>query len=84
MRSSVTILLGRALTPAKAAHLAERYCVCPYRELLTTAGDTVIGVYSISPDHHWWLKWVVDHPRETLGLQGAELFFAQQIEALQA
>jgi hypothetical protein len=80
MRSLVAILLGRAPTPAKAAHLAERYCVCPYCVLLTTADDTIIGLYSIPPDRRWWLEWIVDHPQETLGLEGAELFFAQQIE----
>jgi hypothetical protein len=81
MTSLVALLLGQAPTPAKAAHLAERYCVCPYCVSLTTEGDTVIGLYSIPPEHHWWLEWVVDRPQETLGLKRAELFFAQLIEA---
>jgi hypothetical protein len=81
MTSLVAVLLGQAPTGAEAGRLAQRYPVCPYCVSLTASGDTIIGLYTIPQDHRWWLEWAVDHASETLGLECAELFFAQQIRA---
>ena len=74
------VLLGQAPTSEKAALIAETCRQCPYCVSYVSAGRTVIGVFSLPPDHRWWLEWVAEHPEETLGLKRAEVFFTQQIE----
>lgn len=80
-RALVGVLLGETFTPTKAALIADNYRQCPYCVSYVSVGCTVIGVFSLPPDHRWWLEWVTEHPEETLGLKRAEVFFTQQIEA---
>jgi hypothetical protein len=77
----VGVILGKAPSPAKATAIAEAYGGCPYSVVLTTAGTLVIGVYSLPPEHHWWLQRLEDDPKGTLGLEGAEVLFTTEIEA---
>ena len=77
----VGVLLGEAPTAAKAALMANRYRQCPYCVSFASADVTVVAVYAIPPDHRWWLEWVEKQPQETLGLERAEVFFAQQVRA---
>lgn len=80
-RSLLGILLGNSPTAMKASSIAETYGECPYCVSFTSAGRTVIGVFSLPADHQWWLEWAVDDPENTLGLDRAEVFFTQGIEA---
>ncbi len=73
------ILLGEAQTPERAASIAGTYRGCPYCVLYENADCTVLGVFSIPPDHKWWLEWAVENPEETLGLRKVEIFFAKAI-----
>jgi len=82
MTPLVGVLLGQAPTPTKAASIADTYRLCPYCVSYTSAGSTVIGIFSFPPDHRWWLEWVKEKPEETLGLKCAEVFFTQGVEAL--
>jgi hypothetical protein len=77
----VGVLLGEAPTRAEAVSISNRYRSCPYCASLASAGHTVIGVFSVPVDQQWWLEWVTDHPKATLGLERAEVFFAQQVTA---
>jgi hypothetical protein len=77
----IGVLLGYAPTPQKAAQIADIYSHCPYCVSYRSAGRSVTGVYSIPPEHRWWLQWVEDAPQETLGLDNAALFFPQEVEA---
>jgi len=81
MKPLVGVLLGDALTPTKAASIADRYSQCPYCVCYTSAGCMVIGVFSLPSDHRWWLEWVAENSEGTLGLKYAEVFFTQGVEA---
>lgn len=78
----VGVLLGNSVTAEESALIAERYGGCPYCVSYTSAGCTVIGVFSLPADHRWWLEWVAQNPEETLGLTRAEVFFGQTVKAL--
>jgi hypothetical protein len=81
MAPLVGVLLGEAPTSAKAQRLADIFQPCPYCVSCTSARRTVIGVFTLPPDHGWWLEGIAEQPEETLGLKRAEVFFTQQIEA---
>jgi hypothetical protein len=77
----VAVLLGYASTPAKAAQIVDTYHRCPYCVSYRGSGRMVTGVFSIPPEHRWWLEWVADAPEETLGLEYAAIFYPQAVEA---
>jgi len=77
----VGVLLGEALTPKKAQLIADTYRQCPYCVSYTSAGCTVIGVFSLPQDHRWWLEWVVENPKETIGVKCAKSYFTQRVVA---
>jgi len=79
---AVGVLIGDSPTDTKAASIADTYRKCPYCVSYASARRTVVGLFSLPPDHRWWLEWVADDPEGTLGLQRAEVFFAQAVEAL--
>lgn len=77
----VAVLLGYAATSEKAAQIVDTYHRCPYCVSYRGSGRMVTGVFSIPPEHRWWLQWVVDAPEETLGLEYAAIFYPQAVEA---
>jgi hypothetical protein len=79
---AVGVLIGDSPIDTKATAIADTYRKCPYCVSYASAGRTVVGLFSVPPDHRWWLQWVADDPEGTLGLQRAEVFFAQAVEAL--
>lgn len=78
----VGVLLGCASTSERAAQIVVTYHRCPYCVSYKSAGRMVTGVFSIPPEHRWWLQWVAEAPEETLGLESATIFFPQAVEAL--
>jgi hypothetical protein len=76
----VGVLLGET-TPERASRLAEIFHPCPYCASFAIAGGTVVGLYAMPADHGWWLEWVEEQPQETLGLERAEVLFAQHVTA---
>ncbi|MFO7743668.1 MAG: prenyltransferase/squalene oxidase repeat-containing protein [Anaerolineae bacterium] len=80
MAKLVGVLLGSA-TPQRAQRLAEIFRPCPYCASFAIAGCAVMGLYVFPPHHRWWLESIEDLPRETLGLERAEVFFARQVAA---
>ena len=77
----VGVLLGKAPTPTKSKVIADLYHKCPYCISYASAEKMIMGIFSIPQDHQWWLESVVEHPKETMGLEVAEVFFPKYIEA---
>ncbi|UCC30981.1 MAG: hypothetical protein JSU86_01630 [Phycisphaerales bacterium] len=78
----VGVLLGTAPTPERAALIADTYRSCPYCTSYTSAGRTTIGIFSLPVRRRWWLEWVTDEPEGLLGLERAEVFFAETVTAV--
>lgn len=78
----VGIILGKAITPDKAESIADFFNKCPYCVTCTNVDCTVMSVLSVPQDHRWWVESIAEHPKETVGLESAEVFFADKIEAL--
>lgn len=82
VRPLIGVMVGEVDQPAKATAIADRYRSCPYCVSYTSSGPVVIGVFSLPPDHRWWLEWVERDPEGTLGLKRAEVFFSHVLEVL--
>jgi len=80
-KSIVGILLGKARTPAQAKSIAKWFSWCIYCNSCTNEGCLVIAVVAIPQHHRWWFESIAEHPKETVGLKQAEVFFTQHIKA---
>jgi hypothetical protein len=69
------ILLGITATSTTAKKIAGFFRKCPYCAFCTHIGCTLIGTFSLLYHHRWWLSAIAKHPRETVGLDRAEVFF---------
>jgi hypothetical protein len=76
------LLVGRAVTPERAARFASESRHCPYVALYEATGSTVIGLFVIPPQKRWWIE-IGDQP-ELLGLEQLEVYFPQSAEATSA
>ncbi len=74
------ILIGEAPTKEKAQSIVLN-STCPYCACYTYSDRTVVGVFTMPPDHKWWLEWVKREPKKTIGLSSADVFFTEGIEA---
>lgn len=77
----VGILLGKAHTSAKARSITKWFSRCIYCISCTNKGSLVIAVVTIPQHHRWWFESIGEHPKETVGLKQAEVFFTQHIGA---
>lgn len=77
----VGILLGRASTPEKARSISRFFNACPYCALSTSTGTTVISVFSLPMEHRWWLDSIAAHPKNTVGIEEAEVFYTARVAA---
>ncbi|UCG93240.1 MAG: hypothetical protein JSV97_05965 [candidate division WOR-3 bacterium] len=75
----VGIILGKAITPDKAESIADFFNKCPYCATCTNVVSAIIGVLTIPQDHRWWLDSIPQHPKETVGLEAAEVFYVDKI-----
>lgn len=80
-KSIVGILLGKAHTTAQAKSITKWLLRCIYCVSCSHEGCLVIAVVAIPQPHRWWFESIAEHPKETVGLQRAEVFFAQHIKA---
>ncbi len=74
------VLLGNAATPALAEAFACDSRGCPYVASYTAIGTAVMGLYVLPAGKRWWIEYPQEHP-EVLGLQKAEVFITDRIEA---
>ncbi len=75
----VGILFGQAATPDKAQSIASFFNSCPYCAICTTADCYILGILSFPEDHRWWFKSISEQPKQTVGLENAEVHFAAKI-----
>ena len=80
--SVLGVLIGRAHTSSKAKSIAKWFSRCPYCLSCTNEENLIIGVLSIPSHHRWWLTSISKHPKETVGLQKAEVFFTRHMKAI--
>ncbi|OGU60376.1 MAG: hypothetical protein A2V66_11560 [Ignavibacteria bacterium RBG_13_36_8] len=79
--SIIGILIGEAPDNNKASSIVNIYKKCPYCFSYSINGKIIQGIYTLPPDHKWWLNWVADEPMETMGLKKADVFFSRKIKA---
>ena len=76
----VGILIGTAEHTDKAEKISAFFAKCPYCAFSTSTGKVVFTVLTIPFEHRWWLDSIKAQPKNTVGLEKAELFFVQEIE----
>ena len=77
----VGILIGRASTPEKAHSISRFLSSCPYCAFAKCTGTTVVGVLSLPAAHRWWLDSIATQPKNTIGIEEAEVFYPAYVTA---
>lgn len=75
------LLIGTADTAERAASVAEFFDKCPYCARAIHTGNTVLAVLSFPAGHRWWFESMAEDPAGTIGLQVAESFYLERINA---
>lgn len=71
------ILIGTAENKEKAEKISAFFAKCPYCAFSTSKDNIVFTVLTVPLEHKWWLESIKEQPKGTVGLEKAELFFAQ-------
>ncbi len=71
----VGILIGNGLT-SEEVELKN----CPFCTLSVRSGDTIAWVFTVPPDHRWWLQFLEEKP-QLVRLTQAEVFFTEKVDA---
>lgn len=75
------VLIGKAPSARRAKSITDFFNKCPYCAVCTNKDFMVFGILSFPFEHRWWFESIVTNPKETMGLQSAEIFFADKIKA---
>ena len=75
----VGILVGTAENADKARRIGAFFESCPYCVVSASKNDTVVAVLTIPQEHKWWLESIREQPKGTVGLEGAETFYAESV-----
>jgi len=74
------ILAGTAANNKKAAAVSEFFEKCPFCVFSTNKDNTLFTVLTVPHDHKWWVESISEHPKDTVGLEKAEVFYPDSIE----
>jgi hypothetical protein len=74
------ILVGTATNNRKAAGISRFFEKCPFCVFSTSKDNTIFTVLAVPFDHKWWVQSISDHPKDTVGLEKAEVFYPENIE----
>ncbi len=77
----VGVLVGRASSSQKARSVSRFLKSCVFCAVSKNAGTTVICTLSLPEDHKWWLDSIAAQPKGTIGLEDAEVFYAEHVAA---
>ena len=73
------LLSGEAENEEKAKHIAMSYKGCPYVSLMATKGNRLFATFFLPERQRWWIKYVGRKPRETFGLDKANVTIVDTI-----
>ena len=76
----VGILVGTAENIEKADKISAFFAKCPYCAFSKSKDNIVFTILTIPHEHKWWLESIKEQPKNTVGLEKTELFFARDIE----
>ncbi len=80
-KATVGVLIGRASSSQKARSVSRFLKSCVFCASSTAAGTTLTCVLSLPEDHKWWVDSIAAQPKATIGLEEAEVFYAERIAA---
>jgi hypothetical protein len=80
VKKSTGILLGKAPHSEKAEYIVEHGKNCPYCAYYISIDTLIMGLFVMPADHVTWLTFLQEHP-EVMGLDDAEVFLTQNIQA---
>jgi hypothetical protein len=74
------LLFGEAKTEEKAKQIAESYKNCPYIHLMATKENQLFASFFLPEKQRWWIEYVEKKPKETFGLENAEVTFVEDVQ----
>ena len=75
------IIIGEASSNEKAKEIADNFKDCPYVAFIATHSNEVFAIYFIPEKQRWWLEYVEEKPKQTLGVDRAQLFIVDKVES---
>lgn len=74
------LLFGEAETEEKAKQIAESYKNCPYIHLMATKENRLFASFFLPEKQCWWIEYIENKPKETFGLENAEVTFVEDVQ----
>lgn len=71
---------GDAGTEEKSTKLAQRYQACPYIYFIAKRSKEVFAIFFLPAKQRWWIEGIAEKPRETLGVERAEVTIMDAIQ----
>lgn len=79
-RILVCILAGTAINNKKAAAISKFFEKCTFCVLSTYKDNNIYTVLTVPSDRKWWVETIREKPKDTVGLEKAEVFYLEVIE----
>jgi len=76
------VLAGTAENAGKASKISAFLESCPYCALSASKDDMVFAVLTVPHEHKWWLESIREQPKDTIGLENAEVFYTAAVKAI--
>ena len=74
------LVFGEAKTRKKAEHIAKSYYRnCPYTKFVATKGNQLFATLFLPEEHSWWIEYVEENPKDTVGLEKARVTIVDNI-----
>lgn len=74
------LLFGEAKTRKKVEHIAKSYYKnCPYTQFVATRENRLFATFVLPERHRWWVEYLEENPKETIGLEKAEVTIVDNV-----
>ena len=73
------LLIGETENSERARFLAEKYQNCPYIYFIATEENKLFAIYFLPVKQRWWIETIEKKPRDTIGLEKAEVTFVNNV-----
>lgn len=72
--------VGEAENKEKTREIAESYRNCPYIRIMATKGSQIFATFFLPTKQRWWIEYIEKKPKETFGLEKAEVTFVDDVQ----
>ncbi len=74
------IIIGEASSNGKAKEITNEFKDCPYVAFIAPHLNRVFAIYFVPEKQRWWLEYVEEKPKQTLGVDKTQLFIVDEVK----